>query len=467
MSHRLKRQWRVVVPALALSAALATTTACQIQDPSVVPAGSGGSPAPAGTPATEPVPATPTAAAARGPASDKTDIEVEGFAHERGIAVADARRRLGWQVHAPDLAQGLEREPYFAGVWIDVKDGDRVKVGVAGPVTASARTRIVGAARAAGLTEGYDVVGVRHPQRALDEASEWLGREIARVNAGADATLAAGQRTDLNALELEAPPQDQLTPAQRDLVARARARLGDLLTVSPSAGPVVPHACAYPFCDAPLRGGILVTHPVSSTRTRFCTGGFIARSKSNGVLYQFTAGHCVWDSLGGTWSTRLSNGSSQVIGPAHSFMPVIFGLATGDAAILQIKDPVGWNPQARVNVTAGADPPADQLYNIASDNYSVTGMRICVSGAVFGRSNCGFVTQRGVTVSYAGLGVTVANLGRASFCSVNGDSGAPVWADHVAYGILVAGSLTNQCDSYYQGIRAAASTLNVNVLHTS
>lgn len=60
-------------------------------------------------------------------------------------------------------------------------------------------------------------------------------------------------------------------------------------------------------------------------------------------------------------------------------------------------------------------------------------------------------------------GQTVGGLGEASFCGVKGDSGAPVFAGHIAYGIEVAGGATDICDSYYVGIRAAQNAMNANV----
>ncbi|WP_162907009.1 hypothetical protein [Allorhizocola rhizosphaerae] len=90
-------------------------------------------------------------------------------------------------------------------------------------------------------------------------------------------------------------------------------------------------------------------------------------------------------------------------------------------------------------------------------------MRICTTGAFFGRSDCGYVLQLGVTATYGG--VTVKNLGRGNFRGVGGDSGAPMYAKHTAYGLQVAGY--SMCDSLYQGIRAAENKLNVDVLHAS
>ncbi|HEU4422687.1 MAG TPA: S1 family peptidase [Pilimelia sp.] len=385
----------------------------------------------------------------------ETDGESLAFARERGISVAEAQQRLRWQDRAPELAERVEAAlgSRFGGVWIDVSDGDRVRVGVAGGVTGDAVAAVRDTAAAVGLTDGYDVVTVRYSMAALQEASAWLGDRIARINAGSAATLTAGLRTDINAIELQVPADGTLTEAQWDLLAAAKSALGDRLVVGSYRGRPTARACAYPYCDPPLRGGIRINHPDAS-----CTGAFIAKSKVDDKLYQFTAGHCAYQNYT-DWSTRFTDNSVHVVGPVWTW----WWYSGGDFAILRINNVPGWNPKAWVNVTAGPDTTADSTYHISSDNYSVLGMRICTTGAFYGRSDCGYVTQLDVTATYGG--VTVHHLGRASFCGTGGDSGSPMYAQHKAYGLQVAGY--SECDSLYQGIKAAETKLNVNVLHAS
>src|SRR5262245_66690064 len=84
--------------------------------------------------------ATPSTTASPGLAVD--DAEAQVFASERDISLAEAKRRLGWQTLAPDVAQALEGEPFFGGVWIDRADGDRRTIGVAGVATGQIRARV-------------------------------------------------------------------------------------------------------------------------------------------------------------------------------------------------------------------------------------------------------------------------------------------------------------------------------------
>lgn len=388
------------------------------------------------------------------------DVEAAGFARERGISLDEARQRLGWQLVAPDLA---ERVPHdlgtrFGGIWIDIHDGDRVKVGVVGEPDADAYTIVRRAADAVALTDGYDLVGVSHPMNELERDNDWLGGMIAEVNTDSAWPLSAGLRPDVNAVELQVPAKGELTPAQSALVSAASIELGDALIVATYDVRPEPMACDYPWCDKPLRGGIRIFNPPSGG----CTGGFIAKSKVDSKLYQFTAGHCA---KGGqqvdNWSTLFTDGTDHVIGPVHHW----YWWTQGDMAIMRINNVPGWNPKAWVHVTSGPDTNTDTTYHISSDKTSVVGMRICSTGGSYGRSDCGEVTHLGVTQTYGG--VTVHHLGRSSGCGTNGDSGAPMYALHVAYGLLVAGPTGGGCGIYYQSIRLAENKMNVNVLHAN
>ena len=416
---------------------------------------------------------TPSATESLSLASE--DAEAQLFASERDISLADAKRRLGWQTLAPDLEQALQAEPFFGGVWIDRADGDRVKVGVVGDITAETRDRVARAASQVGLTEGFAPVSVRFTQRDLDEANEWIGKELERVNVGTEATMKVGERTDGNVIEVEVPADELLTSNQRNMLDEARARFGARLHFSADSGPVVAQQCIYPFCDPPLRGGIKIFGPAN------CTGGFVVQSRSTARYYQFTAGHCYWDNIvttgvmnTGIFSTLYSDQTTHDIGPIHNWMPIIkspFGtFSDGDAAILEILDPATWQPQARIEVTLNV-PIFGKIvtvtipdYYIKSDNYSQVGMFVCASGAVTGRSSCGYVLWRGLTVTYTD-GVTVHHLAKASYCSKGGDSGAPVFANHVAYGIHVSAPAKNPCLPSFQGVRAAEDALNVDIMH--
>jgi len=384
----------------------------------------------------------------------RPDAIAIGLAHDRGISLSEAQRRLGWQAHAPGVSQrasaALGRS--FAGVWIDTADSDRMKIGVTSAAGAGGARTALSAAAATGLSDGVDVVFVKHSMAQLDAANRWLGDRLAAADAGARSSLAVGERTDENAVELDVPAGAALSNAQSALIQAARSRFGDALVMGTYAGQPTPRSCVYPFCDPPLRGGIRIT-----SNGFGCTGAFIAQSRVDSKFYQFTAGHCGQASLG-PWATLFTDGSGHLVGPIHHWE----WNAGGDEAIMLVNNPVGWQlPSATVEVTAGPNTTADLQYAISSENFSVLGQRICTTGAFLGFSSCGTVTELELTTTYGG--VTVNHLGRGSFCGVGGDSGAPMYASHVAFGLQVAGF--SECDSIYQGILAAASVLNVNVLN--
>jgi hypothetical protein len=403
---------------------------------------------------------TPLVTTAASPAlagSDDFANEAEGFAKERGISEAEARRRMAWQLVAPDLDEKLQSDlgTRYAAVWIDIRDGDRVKIGVAGPIDSQVKTIVRNATVAVGLSE-FDTVQVRRSMNELSANNTWLADEISRVNTGAAVSLGAGIRTDLNAVQLSIPTTGTLTAAQKELITLAQARFGDGLVFGQTSGVFRTMACAAPYCDKPLRGGVKINHPDT-----WCTAGFMAQSKVDTKKYVVTAGHCARGN-GSGWSSKTTALTTVPIGPVHRW---IFDTFIGDMAIIRIDDPssTGWSPQPWVYVTWGLHTTENTAYHISSDKMSIVGMRICTTGAATRMSNCGRVTELGFTATLDGW-LSMRNLGRTSNCGKGGDSGAPMFASHVAYGILVGG-IEGECDIVYQGIRTAERELNVNILH--
>lgn len=398
-----------------------------------------------------------TAHAATTPPDDFA-VEAPAFAQLRGISLADAEQRLGWQQLAPTLAQNLSADmpTRFGGVWIGVNNGDRVEIGMTGTIDRATVAAVNREATDVGLTTGYDVVPVARTQATLDSDMSWLAQELARANPGAPAGLSAGERTDLNQVQLDLPSSGQLTAAQASVVADARDRLGAELLLTYRGEPYHQLSCAYPFCDPPLRGGVEMFVP----NTVACTVGFTAQSRVDANEYVITAGHCGQGTDGLSWHTEFANGSDHVIGAVHHW---ILSTEHGDEAIMLINNVPGWTPQGRVDVTASAFTTSDPTYFIKATNWSVVGQRICTSGSFTGHSTCGTVTE--LDFSYDADGFEFDHAGDTDICATHGDSGAPMYATHIAYGILVAG--TDDCETAYDGIRNAEAELNVNVLLAS
>jgi streptogrisin C len=384
----------------------------------------------------------------------EVEIAVADLAADRGISVAEAQRRIGWQRRAADFTNDVRKvlSAGFGGVWIAPDDGDRVKVGlVAG---AADRGAVRSAQATAELSDAVDTVEVRYPYAHLEMINGWLRDQLVAVNAGAAWPLAAGLRPDRNQVRLALPQNGVLTDAQRGVVDTARQRFGEAVYLDTYSAKPRTAACDYPVCDAPLRAGIAIVAASSGP----CTGGFLARSRSDGRLYQFTAGHCAARDRN-NWVTTFTDGTVHTIGPVHNHR----WSTVGDMAILRVNNPAGWDPRAWVFVTASEDTTRDETYHISADNFSTLGQRVCTTGAALGHSDCGTVTELDVT--FTAEGVTVGGLGRANFCAIGGDSGAPVYASHTAYGIVSARD--GECNSLYQGIREAEDLMNVNVAHGS
>ena len=389
---------------------------------------------------------------AAAPALGADASEARHFADERGISVADAAQRLDWQRAAGQLVDEAEAGlgERFGGVWVDPGDGDRVKLGVTAADGAT-RANAKRALARVGLDGSADVVEVEHSQRELEAAGGWIAARLEQANGGAPEVLGTGIRTDVNSVEISLPHNGDLSRAQRALVDDARARFGAAVRTREShSGRPARRACVHPYCDPPLRAGIRINGDGS-----FCTGAFIARGRDAGYLYQMTAGHCRYDP-NATWSSKFPNGTSHAIGTFRNIRVD----STTDAGILNINNVAGWAPRDFILITNSPDTSFTDTYKVLNDGNSVVNMRVCTTGAAWGQSDCGYVSQTNATITdeYG----TTSGLVRANFCGIDGDSGAPMYSYNVAYGLQIDGY--SMCDSLYTPIRVAENAMNVDVV---
>lgn len=239
--------------------------------------------------------------------------EAANFAQERGISVEAASQRLLWQERASALAADAEARlgGHFGGVWIDNQDGDRVKLGIAAG-DAAAHNAASAAIVAARLQDGADTVDIEYSLADLEAAKAAVAADTTTANRSGIADVTVGLRPDLNAIQIDTPADFPLTGGQKNAVDRALKRYGRAVVRKSYTGRYQKRGCTYPYCDPPLRAGIRISDSQFS-----CTGGFLGRSRSDGVLYQFTSGHCN-DPVGATWSTQFAGGSTHAIGPFHN-----------------------------------------------------------------------------------------------------------------------------------------------------
>jgi hypothetical protein len=213
-----------------------------------------------------------------------------------------------------------------------------------------------------------------------------------------------------------------------------------------------------------------------------CTAGFMAQGRTTTTnRYVLTAGHCVERQEGGfgAWYARFANGGGHRLGtPPRSY--AVFD-SRGDVAIIRVESPGtdGWNLRPWVYTTSFSSPyklvypQDDYVIQRVARSAEILGEQVCKTGAISG-TTCGELTGYGATFSWGG--VTIRNLGRINgACTYAGDSGAPVFVGHAAYGVVSATEgILGECPvvhgrngtnvTYYTGIIAAEDLTNVQVL---
>ena len=187
-----------------------------------------------------------------------------------------------------------------------------------------------------------------------------------------------------------------------------------------------------------------------------CTGAFISRSAVGSHLEQLTAGHCQ-AIVHRSWLTEFSNQSVHSIGLVNRSF---FG-PSGDAGVIRVYNPSGWRARAWVYVRGGSATVRKESYPIWAAGTAIPGTRVCMSGGSNPSTSCGRVTKVGVSVSYSTAHVLVSGLSQATLCARAGDSGSPVFAGHVAYGI-VSGS-GGDCLTWFQPVVPAARLLGTRL----
>ena len=284
---------------------------------------------------------------------------------------------------------------------------------------------------------------------SLPEVSDWIAARVEAADVGASWRIVSTTLPDRGVVELTVPPAAAASAAQRSFAASAVKQFPGLVVVNRQRLRPAPLACVYPFCDPPLRGGIQIFNTTSS-----CTGGFLARSRSDSKLYQMTAGHC-GDPGPDPWRTLFTGRSLHSIGHVHH---AAFGGAY-DVSIYRVENPTGWRARAWVLVTPSAQTQANAEYPIRTAANPTMGTRVCVTGSWFGSSNCGFVDGVDVTVDYGDA--VVSGLVSSTLCATFGDSGGPVLASTVAYGLVSGGGAS--CETYFEPARTAETAMGVNI----
>jgi hypothetical protein len=240
-------------------------------------------------------------------------------------------------------------------------------------------------------------------------------------------------------------------PQRQDEIKRASAEAPDAVVNSSDGVPDQTTACSFPWCDAPLRGGVGMI--ISGALE--CTAGFNTRGP-DGVSFVLTAGHCLAQNpLNTSWYTKMSGGSIHALGVTHNYTAL-----KSDAGIIRLANPAGWSPAPRVVVFPGNGLSANDNYGIAGAALSSVGNVVCRTGAKTG-SSCGEITEVGYTSS---SGTEKLAVVRGGVCSVKGDSGGPWFASERALGLQVGTTQRSYgCANTYQGVTEALNLMGVSL----
>jgi hypothetical protein len=410
-------------------------------------------------------PATVKAAAG---ASEVTDPALAYLSARYHLSSGEAGRRLRLQDRIPSLRSALDSAwgDNYGDIWIDQAGGGTVNVGATGAqvpyVTALAKR----------LGMPVTVVSTPHTIRQI-QAAEARTSDLLQA--------AVGRSFGISALDMAAGTFEILVPrglASASLLSAVRRASGGMARVSttPVAVQQTTTACdirpsttyaslGTMFCDPPLRGGVGITNTRGNTDgsdDMYCSAGFVTKSKTSNDYYLLTAGHCFVSA--DAYKTRFANGDIHTVGPAWRR---ITPMADGDAMIIHIDNPSGWQVGPYVLVTdSTGNPPSteNQKYVIHQVGGTSVGLVVCATGRRDG-TQCGTVSNR--DAPFNGVNHLAVVQGG---CMRGGDSGGPVWKLGVGYGLIEGGLFTNGDSNlcsirwYYQGLNGAANALNVNVL---
>jgi streptogrisin C len=393
-----------------------------------------------------PLPQVPPPAPAPPPDDHTVTMGADVLVQVYGLGRDEALRRMRAQPAAIAAALDLQARLGLAEgrVWIDHRNGGQV----------IARTDAVAAAEVAAAVEQAHAVDVvaAPTDRSADQIAEVADQLTTDLDAGGVEGFTVNYDAQADVFEVDVPPApDAAEPppieVAEDAAANAGLDPGDV-TVEAVDG-IQPAICSVDgrHCDAPLRGATAIRGRVGTSLV-YCSAGFSARTPGDGAYLLMTAGHCVSGNASqATWTEYQPSTSRWV--DLGSFAAGLYGLG-GDAAIVRVTDAAGWAPGPSIVAGPAATARAASLseaYRVDDDQHPVVGAVLCLSGASSGTS-CGEVTAVGVTVSYAGPGgsrTLVERLGRIELRELGkmctGDSGGPVYANGLGFGIISGGAL--------------------------
>ncbi|RKQ93517.1 hypothetical protein C8N24_3385 [Solirubrobacter pauli] len=395
---------------------------------------------------------------------------LEDYTEDAGISAAEAARRLQLQDRFGSLNGAIEDaiDPAdFGGTWFDDNDDGRFKIAIKTNQPSPPNAKIEDAEDLLAdhdLLSEADFVAVEFNEAELDDAQDDVSAALSTLTDAGKVTVSAD--VELNGLLVEEattitptehgqvttaagtvdPPTTIVAVDETDLRMEAREEL-DPCGLAPNG---------WLACPPPLRGGINLV----STGLDGCTAGFWAKDGSDEFIV--TAGHCL-GSVDTGWFTITAPT------PEEASHPELLGQTSRVEWATNVKKDVG---AIRVDGSDFENSAPGYIYVTANDesntphkeNFEITrvarkrppkGRRMCVTQAppnptANRHTVCGTVVNSNYEAKYDGhtvLHTVVVRTCKRSDESdrevkqqyVEGGSGGPVYRNHTAYGIGVAG----------------------------
>jgi hypothetical protein len=340
-----------------------------------------------------------------------------GLAAEQHISTAQAALDLQTQSSAGNIAGELQSAlgTGYAGLWFDPVTG-RFHIDIA-PSTNRAAAEAV--ARGAGVLAESTFDPVSSTWAQVQAAAKQAERQLAPLELAQQASVITDPRENRPIVELSSDV-GQMQSDNANRVARSASVPASVVEVAPRELQIRPAACSFPYCDAPLRGGVRINSSEDPNKGfSQCTAGAMA-TESRGYQYILTAGHCLQGSR--YWNAPYAWGSANSRGQGCAFgVPAAAEVSSRmDAAAIGAPGPCG---SIRGIIVEWGIFEAYAVHGVVT---AYPGLYECHQGAS-GGNQCGTVEAANVstTITYESGPIAVEHTDRVCATSRAGDSGGP------------------------------------------
>ncbi len=398
-------------------------------------------------------------------------LAAQGYAEDQAVTLATAYERLKRQDKSVGLGESVAGSTSgggYAGVWFD-HVGGRVKVMLK---TGTATTGATQAIADHGLTGDADIVMVAHTQAELEAGRDAIAAPIEDlVNAD---LVSADFNTEANRVDVQVATSLGATDLARVSSARAAVSVASAQTsVAPGMLTDVPAYCDPVTCDPPIRGGREIFTGSGPGQGNQCTAGFSAYSRTDGLPYVITAGHCLTN-VTASYKASMPGDSDAEIGPRHPGWQIADPGENGDFGLIRIVSGSSYANIFGAYIYVSAyryrkilipRTPAYQIRNVKYNSRVI----VCMS-ARGGKTVCGRVVRLGRKKDKLGhIKLFKCDPGSNGDRTriVPGDSGAPVFKSGTALGVVLGYLTDDPCTVVFSGARLAEDSLHVNIRRVS